>query len=49
MADDLTPEQQAAIDAYWAAQTPQAEREAYARMMALGLPDGFSPQPEAEA
>jgi hypothetical protein len=49
MPDDLTPEQQAALDAYWAAKTPQAEREAYARMMALGMPDAYAAQTEDDA
>jgi hypothetical protein len=39
-----TPEQQAALDAYWSAATPAEESAAYARMMALGLPDGYAPQ-----
>jgi hypothetical protein len=41
MADSIlnTPEQQAAIEAYWAARTPQDERDAYVRMMAAGLPN----------
>jgi hypothetical protein len=36
-----TPEQQTAIDAYWAAKTPIEERDAYRRMMQLGLPDSY--------
>jgi hypothetical protein len=42
MLDDLTPEQQAALDTYWKAETPEAERAAYERMMALGLSDGYA-------
>ena len=31
----------AAIKAYWDATTPEAERAAYARMMELGISDGY--------
>lgn len=37
-----TKHQAAALAAYWAATTPAAEREAYARMMAAGLPDSYA-------
>lgn len=41
----FTPEQQAALDAYWAAKSPNEERSAHEAMMALGLPDGYAPEP----
>jgi len=44
-----TPEQQQALDSYWSAETPEAERAAYARMMALGLPDGYVADPQTIA
>lgn len=43
----FTAEQQAALDAYWAAKSPSEERLAYGRMMELGLPDGYTPDPPA--
>lgn len=35
------PDQQAALAAYWSAETPQAERDAYARMRELGMPASY--------
>lgn len=32
----------AALKAYWDAKTPEAERSAYAHMMAIGIPDAYA-------
>ena len=42
--NQLTEEQQAALDDYWAAKTPDTESAAYARMMVLGMPDEYAVQ-----
>lgn len=39
----LTEARQAAVDAYWAASTSQAEREAHAWMRWLGVPSSGDP------
>jgi hypothetical protein len=41
-----TPRQQAALDAYWMADTAQEERDAYARMRWLGLPPCYDEPPD---
>jgi hypothetical protein len=41
-AQPVTAAQMAALDAYWAAKTPDQERLAYRQMLASGLPDGYS-------
>lgn len=41
----LTAEQQASLAEYWAARTPEAERSAYSRMLALGMPDAYAAVP----
>ena len=38
---ELTEEQRAALADYWAARTRDEEKAAYARMMALGMPDSY--------
>ena len=43
---DLTPEQQAACDAYWAAKTHEDEHWAYVRMLRAGLPPSMGESPE---
>lgn len=37
----LSPEQKKALDDYWSADSAEAEREAHARMVSLGLPDSY--------
>lgn len=48
MEPDLTPEQQAAVDAYWIAEDAAKMRETYARMRWLGLPPGFGEPPDPQ-
>jgi hypothetical protein len=38
---EMTPEHWSALNAYWIAKTPEAEKAAYARMMELGFPDAY--------
>lgn len=47
---DVEAEKQKALDAYWAASTPEAERVAYARMVELGMTKSYgeAAQPAAE-